>query len=306
MTTTAVLFPGQGSQRPGMGAAFHEAWPATQAALSALDDGADLDLPGLCFEAEARSLRATEHAQPAVYAVGAATWAGLVEEFDPDPAAVAGHSLGHWTALAAAGGVDRAHGCSLVARRGREMAAAREEGPGRMVAVMLAEPATVADVCDGAGGASVAAFNAPRQTVVSGSETAVDAVELALDARADAVRFRDLDVAAAFHSPVMAGAADAFSTVVGGARLREADRPVVSDVTATAYSDPAVARRDLRAQLTAPVHWVGVLETLDDRGVERFVEMPPAGTLTELVEQTLPGAETIALESPADAAAAFG
>lgn len=298
--TTAYLFPGQGAQTPGMGRAFHEAWPAARARFEDLDAAADRDLATLCFDADAATLRATANAQPATFATGLAAYAGAVERIGL-PDYVAGHSLGHLTAAAAAGMLDTRAGVDLVERRGEAMArAARADGPGTMVAVLLADPDAVADACAARDGAAVAAYNAPRQTVVSGTEAAVAAVRSALDERTRA-RFVDLDVGAAFHSPVVRSAAGPFADAVTEAPLSGADVPVCSDVSGTVYTDPAVARRDLPAGLTAPVDWVGVVEALAARGVDRYVEFPPAGTLVDFVERVAPDARTVALETPADA-----
>ncbi|MFB6280866.1 MAG: ACP S-malonyltransferase [Haloferacaceae archaeon] len=298
--STAYLFPGQGSQRPGMGRAFYEAWPATRERFDALDAATDADLAGLCFDADAATLRATANAQPATFATGLAAYAGAVERIGP-PDYVAGHSLGHLTAAAAAGLLPPEAGVGLVRRRGELMArAARERGPGTMVAVGPADPGTVAAACAEREGVAVAAYNAPRRTVVSGVREAVAAARAAVGERTRA-RFVDLDVAAAFHSPVVQPAVEPFADAVADAPLRAADRPVCSDVSGAVYTDPSVARREWVEALTAPVDWVGAVEALADRGVDRYVEFPPAGTLTDLVTRIDPDAETTALEAPADA-----
>lgn len=300
--STAYLFPGQGSQTPGMGRAFYEAWPATRARFDALDGGSDLDLAALCFEADAGTLRATANAQPATFATGIAAYAGAVERIGP-PDYVAGHSLGALTAAAAAGMLAPDAASDLVRRRGELMArAARANGPGTMVAVVGADSETVAEACAAREGAAVAAYNAPRQIAVSGRREAVAAVRSAIDERTRA-RFVDLDVGAAFHSPVMRAAEGPFADAVDGAPFRTATVPVCSDVSGEVYRDPSVARRDLAAALTSPVDWVGAVEALADRGVDRYVEFPPAGTLVDLVGRIDSGAEALALAAPADAEA---
>jgi len=303
--TTAFVFPGQGSQEPGMGRAFVDAWPEAGAAFDRLD-AADRDLRALCFGDDADRLRRTEHTQPAVYAVGVAVAAAVRRRYGVAPALVAGHSLGHFTAAAHAGLFDPADGLDLVARRGAAMAAAgRADGPGRMVAVLFAEPETVAEACEAVEGASVAAYNSPRATVVSGREDAVAAVEDRLADRGRA-RFTDLDVGAAFHSPVMASAVADVAAALAAAPMAAASIPIVSDVSGRAYTDPAVAREELAAQVRAPVDWTAAVETLADRGIERFVEFPPAGTLTRFVPRIGADVEAVALADPADAEALFG
>lgn len=303
--STAYVFPGQGSQEPGMGRSFYEAWPETRARFDALDAAVGIDLADRCFEGDAATLRETATTQPATYAVGVAVHAGASERIGP-PDYVAGHSLGHLTAATVAGVLDPLDGIDLVRRRGEAMArAARVDGPGTMVAALLADPAVVADACATHDGAAVAAFNAPRETVVSGTEAAVAAVRSTLDADdRTRVRFVDLDVGAAFHSPVVRSAVGPVADAVDATPFRAADVPVCSDVTAEVYTDPGVARRDPVDGLTAPVDWVGVVETLADRGVDRYVEFPPTGALSDLIERIDPDAETVALDAPTAAEAA--
>ncbi len=302
--TTALLFPGQGSQTPGMGRAFHEAWPEVRERMdrlaAAYDGEGETALRRLAFEAPADVLRRTEHAQPAVYAVGLAVAGALAERYDLDADYVAGHSLGHVTAAAHAGVFDPVDGLGLVAERGRAMArAARTRGPGRMTAVLLADPETVREACESVAGASVAAYNTDRQTVVSGTDDAVAAVERRLTERR--ARTRDLDVAAAFHSPVMDRAVDPVREALSMTPTARAGIPVVSDLTGEPYRDPVTAVEDLAGQVRAPVDWVAVTRTLDAAGVDRFVELPPAGTLTRFVERTVTDATVTTLETPADA-----
>ena len=303
--TTALLFPGQGSQRPGAGESFHDAWPETRRRFDRLDERYDGDLRALCFDAEEFRLRRTEHTQPAVYAVGVAVAGAIRERYGPAVDLVAGHSLGHFTAAAHAGLYDPADGLALVAARGRAMArAAREAGPGRMVAVLVADPETVTAACRAVEGASVAAYNADRQTVVSGFEAAVERVRERVE-REERARFSELDVGAAFHSPVMAGAVDPVAAAVERTPTARARLPVVSDVTGERYTAPAVARRDLVDQVRSPVDWRAVTRTLEAAGVDRYVELPPAGTLAGFVERAT-DATVVTLDRPADAWEAFG
>lgn len=299
--TTAFVFPGQGSQRPGMGEAFYDAWPEAREAFDSLDERSELPLAELCFGDDADRLRRTEYTQPAVYAVGIAVARAAVERYHLAPDLVAGHSLGHFTAAGHAGLYDPADGLELVTERGAAMErAGQTDGPGRMVAVLLADPSTVRGACEAVEGASVAAYNTARQTVVSGHDSAVAEVEERIEERTRA-RFTELDVGAAFHSPVMERAVEPVGDTVAATHMREADVPIVSDVTGRAYTDPGQAREDLRAQVHSPVDWVGVVETLRERGVDRVVEVPPAGTLSRFVDRTYGDATVVSLETPGDA-----
>jgi [acyl-carrier-protein] S-malonyltransferase len=295
-----------------MARSFRDAWPATRRALERLDAaGGDRDLLELCCSraVDPDRLERTEHTQPAVYATGVAAAAGVRATIDGqyEPALVAGHSLGHVTAAAVAGLFDPEDGLALVEARGEAMArAAERDGPGRMVAVLLADPETVAAACEGIPGASVAGYNAPRQTVVSGHEAAVERAIGRVEAAAARARVVDLDVGAAFHSPVMARAVEPVRAALDATPMGPANVPVVSDVGGQVYGDPAVAREQLVAQVRSPVDWRGVVDALRSRGVDRYVEFPPAGALAGFVERLHPDASVVALEDPADAAALGG
>lgn len=298
---TAYVFPGQGSQVPGMGRTFYEDLGATRKRFDKLDAAIDIDLYDLCFEADSETLRRTSNTQPAVFAIGAATYAGVRDQLGP-PDYVAGHSLGHITAAAAADALSDEAGIELVRRRGELLqAAARADGPGTMVSVLLADPDTVIEVCEQYPNAGVAGFNGPRHTVVSGRSDAVAEVRADLDDRGR-TRFVDLDVGAAFHSPVMESATDPFADVLEATPFQPAALPICSDVTGEVYTDPAVARRHLTTQLTAPIDWVSVIERLADCGVTQYVEFPPAGTLAELIDRIVADAKIVTLERPADIA----
>jgi [acyl-carrier-protein] S-malonyltransferase len=288
-----------------MGEAFHDAWPEMRERFARLDAAYDGDLQELCFETPAERLRHTEHTQPAVYAVGVSAAGAVAERYDPEVTLVTGHSLGHVTAAAHAELFDAVDGLTLVTARGRAMErAARADGPGRMVAVLTADPAVVTEACDAVEGASVAAYNTARQTVVSGR---CEAVEPVCDriGREDGARFLELDVSAAFHSPVVAGAVGPVTEAVESTPTRPARLPVVSDVTGERYTSPAVCTRDLVDQVLSPVDWRAVVGTLDAAGVDRCVELPPAGTLADFAERTT-DATVSTLDDPADARAVFG
>lgn len=299
MTRTAFLFPGQGSQRPGMVAPFAEAWPVTADAVECL---ADNGLRDLLFDADEATLREPANAQRAVVATGLAVERGVRDRTGIDPALVAGHSLGHVTAAAVAGAIPPREAVALVAERGRLMAMAdAEAGPGTMVAVTLATPETVEEVVGTYESVAIGAYNGPDQTVISGPAAAVRAAAADVERVADRARTTELDVATAFHSPVMEPAVEPFRAALAATPLADPAVPLVSDVTGEVYDDAATLERHLRDQLVSPVRWDEVCETLVARGIERSVVLPPAGTLAALTGRRTEG-DVVALESPADAA----
>lgn len=301
MSETAFLFPGQGSQTTAMLDPFADAWPSVRERLDALStatEPTDADLETLLFDADADTLRDPANTQPAVLATSVLVAEAIVDRFGVTPDVVAGHSLGHVSAATVAGAFEPRDALDLVRARGELMAAAeREAGPGTMVAVLLAEPATVTDVVDAVDDASLAATNAPRQTVVSGRTDAVEAVVERLETTAPRARTVELDVGSGFHSPVMEPAVGPFAERLAETPIADPDVPIVSDVSAAVYEDATVAREELREQLRSPVRWRQVLEVLQDRGVERFLVLPPATDLGTLVERTV-DATVVPIDDP--------
>jgi [acyl-carrier-protein] S-malonyltransferase len=299
---TAFVFPGQGSQEPGILDPFAETWPTVGRVLDRISPTDALG--SLLFEADEATLREPENAQRAVLATGIAVAAALAEQVVLEPDLVAGHSLGHITAATAAGVFSPADAVELVADRGRLMATAEADaGPGTMVAVLLTSRERVEAVVDDVSGVAVAGYNGPGQTVISGPVAAVDEAVDALDRRVDSVRTTELDVGSAFHSPVMAPAVDPFREALRATAFADPDVPVVSDVSGDVYAEGAATRHDLGRQLTSPVRWQAVVETLADRGVDRVVELPPAGTLARFVERIEPELDVVTIDDPADAEA---
>lgn len=281
---------------------FAEAWPTVDRVLDRIAPTASLG--SLLFDADEETLRKPENTQPAVLATGIAVAEAITDRTGMTPDVVAGHSLGHITAATTAGVFSPADAVALVAERGRLMAMAEDEaGPGTMVAVLLASRDTVAAVVEDVPGVAVAGYNGPGQTVISGPRAAVNDAVDALRARADRVRTTELDVGSAFHSPVMEPAVDPFQRTLEATAFDDPNVPVVSDVTGDAYEEGAVTRRDLGHQLTSPVRWQAVVETLVDRGVERVVELPPAGTLATFTERIAPELDVVTIDDPEDIAA---
>jgi [acyl-carrier-protein] S-malonyltransferase len=276
-STTAVLFPGQGSQRSGMRELVAELRPELLE-LAAEACGCDP------FE---RLEEGTHYQQPAILCASLAGWERARHE---RPGLVAGHSLGEFAALVAAGALAERDAIEIVALRGRAMdEAARAAVPGGMLAIR-ADAAVAAEVARAAG-VSIANENAPDQVVLSGP---LDALDRATDhLRGRGVRTICLPVSGAFHSPAMAPAAESLRDALSHVPIATPQIPVVSCMTAMPFAD---VRAELVAALTRPVRWVAVLRALEWRGVDRFVEAGPGGVLTKLARKTVPGAAALTVD----------
>lgn len=293
--STALVFPGQGSQRPGMGAAWRHA-----SCWSLAEDASDLlgrDVGRLLLEADAEELRPTREAQVTTFLLSLMVWETLHDL--PDVVVVAGHSLGEYTGLVAAGVLTIDDGLMLVGARGSAMQAAADAAPGTMAAVLGLEDAAVVAALEDVEGVWPANFNAPAHVVISGTGAGVAAASSAVQA-AGARRVLPLPVGGAFHTPLMAPARARLDGALREVTFAHPGVPVLSGVTAQPYGqDPAAL---LSQQLTAPVRWRQVLEALPSLGVDRVVELGPGGVLTGLVKRTLPGVRAVSVSSPADLA----
>lgn len=301
---TAFVFPGGGSQEPRALDPFAEQWPEIERLLHRYDhDG----LESLLFEADADALNDLVNMHRALVATGLVVADVVRTRFDAEPDVVAGHSLGHVTALPVAGMLSPADAIEFAAERGRALALGEERaGPGKMVAVTLPSPETIESVVEDIDGVSVGVYNGPRQTVVSGHEEAVEAARERIDAAVGRVRMKELDVATASHSPVMEPAVERLREAVDETDFDDPDAPIVSDVTGERYDTATATRAQLPKQLVEPVRWQSVVETLEATGVERVVEFPPGdGVLADLVSRIAPELESVAISEPADAEEVF-
>jgi [acyl-carrier-protein] S-malonyltransferase len=301
-----LLFPGQGSQKPGMGKDLASAFPAAADVFRQADDALGESLSSLCFDGPAETLTLTHNAQPALLAHGAAVWAVTRGALGDAVRAAAGHSLGEFTAYHAAGALELADAIRLVRQRGSLMYESGLARPGTMAAILGDTSRTIDDICLEAsqspdGGLVVPAnYNSPGQVVISGEEAGVErAMELAK--QAGARRAIRLPVSGAFHSPLMRSAWQAFAQVLSHAAFRDPSLPVYANVNAEPVTTATDARRLLLEQLTAPVRWVQVIEALvRDFPGALFVEMGPGTVLAGLMKKIAPSAECMSCGTPAD------
>nr|ANY57963.1 MtcD ACP S-malonyltransferase [uncultured bacterium] len=287
---TTYLFPGQGSQFPGMGRELAAFGADARSLVDAAEAATGLPVHELMHRADATRIADPYTAQVLVF-----VWSTVaMHELHTRgrcPAAVAGHSLGEYTALVACGALDWADALILVSARGRAMAAAAARHPGAMGAVVGLPAAAVRDLCaDASGGdeiAVVANLNSARQCVVSGTVTAVTAV-LAAATAAGALRAKRLPVGGAYHSPLMRPAEDALAPLLRATTLRPPRVPMVSSLTGAPVTDLAAYADSLTRQITSPVQWLGATTTL--AGETDFVEVGPGRVLAGLGRETLRGA----------------
>jgi len=284
-TREAWVFPGQGSQQVGMGRDLYETYAAARHLLDEADTILGYPLTGLCFEGPEEDLQETVHAQPAIMAVSLACLAAARAEgaLNGKPAFLAGHSLGEYTALVAAGALSFADGLRLVRERGRLMQEASERVPGAMAAVMGLPEEKVAALCQESG-AELCNLNSPGQAVIGGP---LEAVARALElARARGARhLARLNVSGAFHTSLMGPAADGMAQAIAGVPVAEAGVPIVANSSAEPVVAAVAIREELLRQLCRPVLWQRSIEFMVTQGVTSLVEIGPGRVLTSLIRR---------------------
>jgi len=285
------MFPGQGSQQVGMAEELAEVYPDARAVFSEADDVLDVALSRICFEGPEDVLTDTINAQPALFASSMAALCAIQAELGylPRPALFAGHSMGEYTALAAAGCIEFADGLRLVRERGRLMKEAGAKQPGRMAAVIGLSEEVVAQVCaevaETSGGvAQIANDNCPGQIVVSGDEDSIAAAMPGLE-KAGARRVVPLAVSIAAHSPLMAPAASRLEATIGTVEVRDPLAPLIGNTSGRPLDNAGAICQELNAQLTGSVKWTASMKFAVDAGVETAVEIGPGSVLTGLMRR---------------------
>ncbi|MEN9644433.1 MAG: malonyl CoA-acyl carrier protein transacylase [Actinomycetota bacterium] len=291
----AFTFPGQGSQRPGMGRpwADHDSWELVEEA----SEVAERDVARLLLDADADELRDTRNAQLTTF-VSSLMVLDAVERLGIEPSFCAGHSLGEYTALTATGALGFDEGVRLVCERADAMHDAGSENPGTMAAVLGLDDDQVEVACRRADSdVWVANFNAPGQVVIAGSPEGVAAAS-AVAKELGAKKVMPLQVSGAFHTPFMGPARDRLRKAIADANPRDTEVPVVSNVDALAHDAGSEWTSLLSAQLVSPVRWKHCLLTLAEQGVVDFAELGPGGVLTGMAKRTVDGARTISIATP--------
>jgi [acyl-carrier-protein] S-malonyltransferase len=297
MGKVAFVFPGQASQYPGMGKELADMYPSAKAVFDEADKALGFSIAKMCFEGSEEDLKLTANTQPAILTCSIATYR-VLEEKGLTPDFVAGHSLGEYSALVAAGALKFADAVRLVRKRGTYMQEAVPAGKGAMAAIMGLSPAVVTDVCKRASQGQVCApanLNSPDQTVISGDAEAVKrAVELA--SQAGAKRATILPVSAPFHSALMLPAQEKLDHDLKKTHFDKVRVPLVTNVDADTIETGEQARDALVRQVTAAVHWEESVRLLIEEGVNTFVEVGPGKVLTGLLRQIERSVATLNVE----------
>jgi len=297
----AFVFPGQGSQYAGMGKDLTETFPAARLVFEEANDALGFDLSGLCYNGPEEDLKLTTNTQPAILTASVAALKVLEQETGLVPAYVAGHSLGEYSALVAAGALSFADAVRIVRQRGAFMQDAVPVGVGAMAAVLGLETAELDAVCSEAAQGEVvspANFNSPGQIVIAGHASAVErAIELAK--AKGAKRAMPLPVSAPFHCSLMVPAGERLRAVLDAITVSPLRVPVVSNVEAAPNSDAGRVKELLVAQVSAPVRWDESVQKMAGLGVDRFIEVGPGKVLAGLIKRIAKGAATQNVEDVA-------
>ena len=277
----AYVFPGQGAQFPGMGKELYENNAQAKALFDKANEILGFDITKIMFEGTAEELKQTKVTQPAVFLHSVI----LAKVMGIEPAAVAGHSLGEFSALVAAEALSFEDGLRLVAKRAMAMQKCCESQPGGMAAILNLDDSVVEQVCSEIDGVVVAAnYNCPGQLVISGDDSSVDLACSKLK-EAGARRALRLPVGGAFHSPLMEAARAELEEAIAQVEFKTPICPIYQNVDAKAQNDPEIIKANLIAQLTAPVRWTQIVKGMVADGMEQFVELGPGSVLQGLIKK---------------------
>lgn len=308
MAKVGWLFPGQGSQYPGMGKALADRYAAGRRAFEEASEALGWDVLKLCEEGPASELTDTRNAQPAILTYGVAAYRAWSEEGGASPSAGAGHSLGEFTALACSGTLALADAVKLVRSRGELMQEAAKERPGGMAAISgLPDDrleSLLRQASEERSEVVLAGINSRNQRVVSGDRDALRRLEDLLSGQS--VRLTPLNVSGAFHSPCMESAAARFREVLEACVFRKSDWPVISNVTGRPHDDnPENRIRLLVSQLTEPVRWLACMETMVSHGATRLIEAGPGRVLSRMWESFEPAIRVRSIDDGVESAVGF-
>ena len=280
----AYVFPGQGSQYPGMAKDLYESNEVARMMLERANEILGFRITDIMFEGTAEELKQTRVTQPAIF-LHSVVMARCIQDFTPDM--VAGHSLGEFSALVAAGAIDFEDGLRLVSIRAEAMQKACEMNPGSMAAVLALETAKVEEICSACEGTVIPAnYNCEGQIVISGEKEAVEKACIRMK-EAGAKRALPLPVGGAFHSPLMEPARAELAEGIEKTVFRTPTCPIYQNVTALPSTDPEEIKRNLLAQLTAPVRWTQSVRNMAADGAEEFIELGPGTVLQGLINKIL-------------------
>ena len=287
MSKTAFIFPGQGSQAVGMGRELFDNFPAARSVFEEADEALASSLSTLCFSGDEVELQLTANTQPAILTVSIAAFRAMEAEGFPVPEMVAGHSLGEYSALVAAGVLDFADAVRTVRQRGTFMQEAVPVGVGAMAAILGSNIETIDEVCaEAAQGqvCSAANINSPSQVVIAGNTEAVDRACEMLKERG-AKRAIKLNVSAPFHCALMMPAQQRLAAVLSEIEYGAFKFPVVHNVDAETNADASVVAARLEQQVSSPVRWLGTIKAMREAGIDTFVEVGPGEVLSGLLKQ---------------------
>jgi len=306
MRKIAFLFPGQASQYPGMGRELAERFPAARRVFDEADEALGVAISKICFEGTEEELKLTSNTQPSILSVSVAALR-VLEENGVQPACVAGHSLGEYSALVAAGALEFADAVRLVRKRGQYMQEAVPAGEGAMAAILGLAPAQVEEICKRAADGGIVApanLNSPEQTVISGQAAAVKrAVEIA--SASGAKRAVILPVSAPFHCEMMMPAQQRLEADLRATKFSALRVPLVTNVDAEAIESPADACDALIRQVSQPVRWEESARVLLERGADFFIEVGPGRVLSGLLRQIERSVQAANVEDEASLRAAL-